>query len=197
MNIEELNLISDSDWTKFPPRLFHQPIFYPVTNVEYARQITQEWNLPSYGNGFVVSFDMDADYLKQFKEEKVGLDHHTELWIPSEDLEEFNGHIIGEIKVLEGYTNNENSCYFFSEHIFELTNRGHRVAGYFLDQDFKIDSSKFQTLGGVKLKKELNLINAKDDAGNQRLNIVALSLKTSEDANALSNSTVYELKVSH
>ncbi len=197
MNIEELSLIEDSGWTKFPPRLFHQPIFYPVTNVEYARQITQEWNIPSYGNGFVVSFNMDIDYLSQFKEEKVGLDHHTEFWIPSEQLDEFNEHIIGKIEVLEGYTRDNNSCYFFCQNKFELTKRGHLIAGYFLDPNFKIDSSKFETLGDVKIRKELNFINAKDEDGNQRLNIVGLSLGTPEKVNTLNDNSVYELKISN
>jgi len=153
MNIEELSLIEDSGWTKFPPRLFHQPIFYPVTNVEYARQITQEWNIPSYGNGFVVSFNMDIDYLSQFKD--------------------------------------------FCQNKFELTKRGHLIGGYFLDPNFKIDSSKFETLGDVKIRKELNFINAKDEDGNQRLNIVGLSLGTPEKVNTLNDNSVYELKISN
>jgi len=33
---EELNLIRDGGYREFPPRLQHQPIFYPVLNEEYA-----------------------------------------------------------------------------------------------------------------------------------------------------------------
>ena len=33
---KELELIEQSDWKKFPLRLPEQPIFYPVTNEEYA-----------------------------------------------------------------------------------------------------------------------------------------------------------------
>jgi len=36
---EELALIEASGWKAFPPRLPEQPIFYPVTNLAYARQI--------------------------------------------------------------------------------------------------------------------------------------------------------------
>lgn len=32
----ELQLIEESGWTRFPPRLPEQPIFYPVMNEEYA-----------------------------------------------------------------------------------------------------------------------------------------------------------------
>ena len=43
VNNKELDLIKDSGMKKFPPRLAEQPIFYPVTNIEYARKITKEW----------------------------------------------------------------------------------------------------------------------------------------------------------
>ncbi|HYL99863.1 MAG TPA: ADP-ribosylation/crystallin J1, partial [Blastocatellia bacterium] len=35
---KELQLIADSGFREFPPRLDHQPIFYPVLNFEYAEQ---------------------------------------------------------------------------------------------------------------------------------------------------------------
>jgi hypothetical protein len=39
--------IEASGWGAFPPRLPEQPIFYPVTNLAFARQILQEWNVPT------------------------------------------------------------------------------------------------------------------------------------------------------
>lgn len=36
-----------------PPRLEHQPIFYPVTNEEYAIQIARDWNTGDEASGFV------------------------------------------------------------------------------------------------------------------------------------------------
>jgi hypothetical protein len=38
---KELNLIRDSGYTAFPPRLPEQPIFYPVLNEEYATKIAR------------------------------------------------------------------------------------------------------------------------------------------------------------
>ncbi|MVM41316.1 hypothetical protein GO730_32575 [Spirosoma sp. HMF3257] len=100
---KELDLIEKSNWTKFPPRLQEQPIFYPVTNLEYARQITVEWNVPAYGNGYVVKFEVNSDYLKKYKVENVGGLIHNELWVPAEDLEEFNNNIVGLIEIIESY----------------------------------------------------------------------------------------------
>ena len=40
----ELELIKESGWRAFPPRLPEQPIFYPVLNEGYAAQIARDWN---------------------------------------------------------------------------------------------------------------------------------------------------------
>lgn len=40
----ELDLICESGYKAFPPRLPYQPIFYPVLNEAYAAQIAREWN---------------------------------------------------------------------------------------------------------------------------------------------------------
>ena len=88
VNQAELDLIIQEDWKKFPPRLIGQPIFYPVLNEAYAEQITKEWNVPSYGIGHVLKFEVKDNFLQKYPVQKVGLDLHVELWIPSEDLEE-------------------------------------------------------------------------------------------------------------
>lgn len=100
---KELALIEQSGWKKFPPRLPEQPIFYPVLNEEYAIQITRDWNVPAYGSGFVTKFEVNADYLKRFEMQNVGGTGHDELWVPAEELEEFNSNIIGLIEVTKSF----------------------------------------------------------------------------------------------
>lgn len=82
VGVNELNLIKDSDMTKFPPRLPEQPIFYPVMNIEYARQIALEWNSKSFPGyaGFVTEFEVDDDYISKFEVKTVGSSIHKELW---------------------------------------------------------------------------------------------------------------------
>lgn len=99
----ELALIRASGWREFPPRLPDQPIFYPVTNREYAVQIARDWNVKASGAGFVTQFDVDATYLGQFPVQKVGGNIHTEYWVPAESLPEFNAHIVGVIAVVEEF----------------------------------------------------------------------------------------------
>ena len=97
---KELALIEESNWRCFPPRLPEQPIFYPVMNVEYATQIARDWNVPESGSGFVTAFDVDSVYLSQFEVKIVGAATHQELWVPAEELTNFNAHIVGQIRVL-------------------------------------------------------------------------------------------------
>jgi hypothetical protein len=104
VNQKELDLIKDSGWKKFPPRLMEQPIFYPVTNLEYARQISKQWNVPAYGLGYVTKFNVNADYLKKFKIQNVGGPIHNELWVSAEELQEFNANIVDLIEVIETHT---------------------------------------------------------------------------------------------
>ncbi len=96
----ELALVESSGFKRWPPRLPEQPIFYPVTNEAYATEIARQWNARDGDTGFVTRFEMDADYLSQFEIQCVGAAHHTEYWIPAEDLETFNDHIVGEIQVV-------------------------------------------------------------------------------------------------
>ncbi len=96
---QELELIADSGWRAFPPRLPDQPIFYPVLNAEYARQIAEGWNT-RYNDppcGFITRFEVGDEYAKQFAVQTVGAKEHQELWFPAEQLEEFNASIIGRI----------------------------------------------------------------------------------------------------
>ena len=96
---QELELIADSGWRAFPPRLPDQPIFYPVLNFDYARQIAEGWNT-RYNDppcGFITRFEVSDEYVGQFAVQTVGAREHQELWVPAEQLEEFNASITGQI----------------------------------------------------------------------------------------------------
>ena len=101
---QELELIRKSNWTEFPPRLPGQPIFYPVTNEQYAVQIARDWNVKESGAGFVLRFEVDSEFLERYKPEVVGNAVHREYWIPAEDLHEFNRHLAGPIELIASFT---------------------------------------------------------------------------------------------
>jgi len=103
MSAAELQLVSDSGYTAFPPRLPGQPIFYPVCTEAYAVEIASDWNVKDSGSGYVSSFEVDKAYLDRYEIQQVGNKGHQEYWIPAEDLAEFNSHLIGKIEIIRSY----------------------------------------------------------------------------------------------
>lgn len=108
VGLKELALLFDTEMREFPARLPEQPIFYPVTNVAYARQIARDWNTREDDRvGYVTEFEIPDEYAAQFDRHVVGGSEHEELWVPSERLPEFNSRIHVPIKVVEGYFGDE------------------------------------------------------------------------------------------
>ncbi len=99
----ELALIRDSEWSAFPPRLPEQPIFYPVVEEEYAIQIARDWNTRDGGTGYVLRFQVQAEYIAQYPVQIAGSRIHREYWIPAEELAEFNRHIVGQIEIISEF----------------------------------------------------------------------------------------------
>lgn len=102
----ELARIAELGWHAFPARLHYQPIFYPVLNERYARQIARDWNASSPQNdfqGYVTRFHVAADYAQRFAVQAVGAGWHQELWVPAEELDEFNAHIVGAIELIGAF----------------------------------------------------------------------------------------------
>lgn len=99
----ELELVKESGWRRWPPRLPEQPIFYPVTNEDYAIQIARDWNVPASGRGIVTRFRVRAAFMARYPVKTVGTKMHTEWWVPAEDLEELNDNIVGLIEVIHEF----------------------------------------------------------------------------------------------
>ncbi len=104
IGLKELQLVYESGMRAWPPRLPEQPIFYPVLNYNYAEQIAREWNTKSnFFAGYITEFSVEDTFISHFERHIVGAREHEELWIPAEQLEEFNRHIVGRIKVSGAY----------------------------------------------------------------------------------------------
>lgn len=100
---EELELLRQADWRAWPPRLPEQPIFYPVLNEEYAIKIAREWNVPHHGVGYVTRFQVESEFLRRYPVQQAGGRTIVELWVPAEELEEFNAHLVGPIEVVHEF----------------------------------------------------------------------------------------------
>jgi hypothetical protein len=102
----ELELIRGLRNRGFPPRLPHQPIFYPVLNEEYAVQIARDWNTKDSASGyagFVTRFHIREKFTRRYPVQTVGNSIAKEYWIPAEELGEFNSNIVGLIEVIHEF----------------------------------------------------------------------------------------------
>lgn len=102
----ELDLIRESGWRRFPPRLVGQPIFYPVLTEEYAIKIARDWNTKDPNSdfvGIVLRFNVRKEYLDRFQPHEAGGRRMQEYWIPAEGLDDFNSNIVGAIELLHEF----------------------------------------------------------------------------------------------
>ena len=53
--------------------------------------------------GFVTRFEVASDHVERFPRQVVGGSVHEELWVPAEELDEFNSNIVGLIEVVESF----------------------------------------------------------------------------------------------
>jgi len=97
---KELALVEDSCWRAWPPRLPDQPIFYPVLNEDYATRIARDWNVKASGVGYVTASRSTRSSSTGYDVQRAGGETILEYWIPAEDLDEFNAHIVGLIEVI-------------------------------------------------------------------------------------------------
>lgn len=106
VGLTELELIAASHWRAFPPRLSHQPIFYPVLTQVYAEAIARNWNTKDANSGFagfVTRFMVTDEWAGRYPVQIVGSREDQELWVPAEELAEWNRHIVGTIEAIASF----------------------------------------------------------------------------------------------
>jgi len=100
---EELALLKESGFKRWPPRLPGQPIFYPVTNEKYAAEIAEKWNVKDSGYGAITRFHVRSSFMSRYQIQQVGASYHNEWWVPAPQLEELNNNIVGTIEVIREF----------------------------------------------------------------------------------------------
>jgi hypothetical protein len=67
---------------------------------EYAAWISKHWNVRDFGSGYVTRFAVDSEFLKRYPIQRVGAGPAEELWVPADELDQFNRTIVGKIEVI-------------------------------------------------------------------------------------------------
>ena len=70
----ELDLIQQSNYLRFPPRLPDQPIFYQVLTKEYGIQIARDWNAKYNESkcGYLTRFRVRKSFVDPYEPETIG-----------------------------------------------------------------------------------------------------------------------------
>lgn len=106
VGVKEMYLILNTGCRKYPERLPTQPIFYPVLNLEYAKEIAGKWNIKDINSGYagyITEFNITKEYISKYETHIVGAPRHKELWVPAEMLSEFNSHILPTISISDAF----------------------------------------------------------------------------------------------
>ncbi|MFC8667183.1 hypothetical protein ACFUI0_34065, partial [Streptomyces sp. NPDC057199] len=58
---------------------------------------------PTDGAGFVTRFEVESEFLHRYPVQQAGGRTILELWVPAEELDDFNSHIVGEIQLVHEF----------------------------------------------------------------------------------------------
>ena len=101
----EYSEVKARDFHSFPPRPAEQPLFTALLSEEGASRIARRMKVENHAetNVYVVSFLVDDAYIRQFPVQDTDAHDSRALWIPAEELDILNQHLIGDIRVLAQY----------------------------------------------------------------------------------------------
>ena len=104
VELHEMAKVFEAGMKGFPPRLPEQSIFYPVLVQECADQTAATWNTKEEPFvGYVIEMEILDEYGARFTPQTVGSAIHRELWVPSEELAEFNNQLTKPVSVRRAY----------------------------------------------------------------------------------------------
>jgi hypothetical protein len=99
----ELQLVRNSGWTRFPPRLPDEPIFYPIGDEDDAIQIARTWSLKTGVSCYVLRFAVDVTFLTRHPLQRARNAAQREYRILAGGLEELDDHILGAIELIASF----------------------------------------------------------------------------------------------
>lgn len=100
--LPEMEAILAAHSRAFPPRAKSDPFFFPSPTPRYAEILAGDSYArnPEMGfAGFVVGFDVDAEYARGLEEQVMGSGEHRRLCVPSAAIGELNARIRGRIQI--------------------------------------------------------------------------------------------------
>ncbi|HWS36466.1 MAG TPA: ADP-ribosylation/crystallin J1 [Actinoplanes sp.] len=96
----ELDLIRASGWRRWPPVPLERLYFYPILSESFAVTGAQHWTSSDSGVRYVLRIHVETDFVGRYSTRSFGGSAAPMLWVPAEDMDEFNAHVVGLIEVV-------------------------------------------------------------------------------------------------
>ena len=105
LSAEEYRAVEEKGFTGFPPRSEEQPLFTALLSEEGATQIARHMRISKTAENliYVVSFLVDDAYIRQFPVQHANERNRRALWIPADEVDILNQHLIGKIRLIASY----------------------------------------------------------------------------------------------
>ena len=105
LSAEEYRAVEENGFTGFPPRSEEQPLFTALLSEEGATQIARHMRIAKTAENliYVVSFLVDDAYIRQFPVQHANERNRRALWIPADEVDILNQHLIGKIRLIASY----------------------------------------------------------------------------------------------
>ena len=103
----QLAALIRADWRRIEPGWAGEQFIYLKLCQRYAEMIARQSEVPLHGAGYVVRLVLPAAVLGHYQLETVAYEDHLEYRLPIDELQEVNRHLIGDVKPVSAFLNNE------------------------------------------------------------------------------------------
>ncbi|MFG2007725.1 ADP-ribosylation/crystallin J1 [Micromonospora sp. NPDC048868] len=102
MGQQERDLVRETGWRRWPALSPDEAHFFPILSEDFAIGAARDWNL--FGSvRYVARFHVETGFLGRYSTRSFGGSAAPMLWVPAEELNEFNAHIVGPIEVVHEF----------------------------------------------------------------------------------------------
>ena len=108
---DEYEQIESRRFEAFPPRPHQQPLFTALLSEIGAVEIARHMRVDTAEEPIVrvVRFHVEDSYIRQFPVQNADSPERSALWLPAEEIDILNQHLIGKIDTLDAFCPDHNA----------------------------------------------------------------------------------------
>ncbi|MFT6286482.1 MAG: hypothetical protein ACJA09_001230 [Alcanivorax sp.] len=113
---KQLAALIRADWRRIEPGWDGEHFLYLKLCQRYAEMMARQWEVPLHGAGYVVRIMLPIDVIGQYDLETVAYEEHLEYRLPVSDLNAMNRHLLGDVRPVSAFLNNQSHAIPLSTH---------------------------------------------------------------------------------